>query len=193
MSVTAQAMRCPRCAAVLPADVILVGRRTCPSCAVTLIAEIFPAFFRQTDAGEHPKHVTLDDEAACFHHPDKKAVRVCESCGRFVCALCDIALMNRHICPSCVQTVKRNDADSGGRLQRSRLLLDEIALSLAVLPLLAWPFTIVTAPAAFILAVRQWKRPVSIIPRSRGRLVVAMLFSLLQMIGWTVAIVMLIR
>ena len=69
-------------------------------------------------------------------------------------------------------------------LTRRRVLHDEIALSMAVLPLLAWPFTIATAPTAIIWALRHWNSPTSILPRTKVRFLVAILIASLQIAAW---------
>ena len=66
------------------------------------------------------------------------------------------------------------------RLQKHLMkhcLFDSIALALAVLPALFVYPAILTGPAVFYLAIRYWKRPSSIIPRSKWRFVVALLFA----------------
>lgn len=187
----AQPLKCSRCKTVLPLETVLAGGRTaCPSCHVPLIAEAFPALFRGAARGEQPQAVLQDGEAGCFYHADKRAVRACEDCGRFICALCDIEVVDRHVCPVCVQTANRKGKHE--RLQRSRLLHDEIALAVALLPLLIWPVTLLTAPAAMYLALRHWKTPLSVLPRTRIRLVLAMFFALLQIVGWIALLIVII-
>jgi hypothetical protein len=121
----------------------------------------------------------MDDEASCFYHPDKRAVIPCDSCGRFLCSLCDIELNNRHICASCLETGQEKGKIKN--LENHRKLHDSIALHLAVLP-------IVTAPVAFYLAIRHWKTPSSVIPRSKIRQILALLISGGQMVGWSALI-----
>jgi hypothetical protein len=63
-------------------------------------------------------------------------------------------------------------------------LYDNIALSLAVYPLLIFYFTIVTAPTALFIAIRFWNAPRSIVHRTRARLVLAILIAGLEIAGW---------
>ena len=65
-----------------------------------------------------------------------------------------------------------------------RTLYDAIALSLAILPLLIFYFTIVTAPIALYLAIRYWNAPLSIVHRTKLRLVLAALLATAQIVGW---------
>jgi len=49
--------------------------------------EVFPAFFCGGAGGRLSGYAGhADTEAACFYHPQKKAVIPCDSCGRFLCA-----------------------------------------------------------------------------------------------------------
>ena len=186
-----QTLRCPRCKAALPLEVVSAADRTsCPSCDVTLIAAAFPALFRGPRKGEKAQALLVDGEAGCFYHPDKKAERACDNCGRFVCALCDIELAEQHVCPTCVGTRKKKGQHN--RLQRNRMLYDEVALALALLPLLIWPLTLLTAPAALGMAIYHWNKPTGVIPRSRIRFVLAILFALLEMAGWAALFIVLI-
>jgi hypothetical protein len=133
-------------------------------------------------------------ESSCFYHPHKRAVLPCESCGRFLCSLCDVELSGQHLCPGCLETGKRKGRLE--QLQNHRLRYDKIALGLAVLPVLliatAW-FTIVTAPAAMFVAIRHWKSPSSLLTQSKVRFVVAMLIAGLQLAGWGWLVIVLLR
>ena len=126
------------------------------------------------------------DEATCFYHPQKKAVLPCEGCGRFLCALCDCELHGQHFCPVCLEVGRKKRKIKS--LENERTLYDRIALALAVLPMLIFYFTFVTAPAALFIALRHWNSPRSIVRPSRIRLVLAIIFASLQIIGWVVVI-----
>src|SRR5262249_42848581 len=158
----------------------------CPACAVPLQVEIFPALFRRTAAGRDGENVLVENESACFYHPQKKAVLPCEGCGRFLCALCDCELQGQHFCPVCLETGKKK-----GRIQRlenERTLYDSIALSLAVYPLLIFYLTIFTAPLPLFVALWALKAPRSIIHRTRLRLILAIVIASLEITGWAVGI-----
>ena len=53
------------------------------------------------------------------------------------------------------------------------MLYDKIALALAVYPMLLFYLTFFTAPMAIFVAIRYWKAPASILPRTRIRSVIA--------------------
>ncbi|MEZ4601489.1 MAG: B-box zinc finger protein [Syntrophotaleaceae bacterium] len=176
-------MACPGCGRTLPGTLYNRARPVpCPHCRAVLEISVFPAFYRD-DKPVSAQNVLAEGEANCFNHPQKKAVSVCEDCGRFLCALCEVVIGSRHTCPDCIET---------GRIQGSkqdlvirRTMHDSIALSLALLPALIWPVTLLTAPAALFYAIRHWKSPTSILPRTKIRYLSAILFALLQVGGWT--------
>ncbi len=174
---------CTSCGRLLPV-LSGTGLRTirCAGCDAYLQVEVFPAFFRgiaNTGIGET---LGSEGEARCFYHETKRAAAVCEECGRFLCSLCELRIGGRIVCPSCVE---RGRADgSMEALITRRTLFDGIALSLSLLPLLIFFVTPVTAPMAIYIAVRYWKKPGSILPRTRFRFVLAILFASLQVAGW---------
>lgn len=185
MPAAAQLIACPKCKAVLgPEFFNQPAWQSCPSCAANLRVEVFPALFRE-DKTVAAERVTLEGEASCFYHPEKKASVVCDACGRFLCALCDMDFDGRHICPSCLEAGRHKGKII--KLQNSRTRHDRIALSLAVLPLLIFYFTVFTAPAALFYSIRHWKSPGSIAPNWRRlNLTIAIAFASAQIIGWVV-------
>ncbi|HZR47536.1 MAG TPA: hypothetical protein VFA47_12565 [Candidatus Manganitrophaceae bacterium] len=70
------------------------------------------------------------------------------------------------------------------KMVNHRVLYDNISLSLAILPLLIFWFTIITAPIAIYFILRHWKSPSSILPRTKVRFVLAFLLAVLQITGW---------
>ena len=69
-------------------------------------------------------------------------------------------------------------------LETTMVRYDSIALSLAVLPLLIFWLTLITAPIALYYCIKYWNTPVSIIKRSKLTFIVAALFATLELIGW---------
>ena len=156
-----------------------------------LQAHVFPALFRPLTPGTAGEAVASDQESSCFNHPQKRAVVPCDSCGRFLCALCDLELDGRHLCPTCVESGAKKGKLAN--LQRERVLCDRMALMLAALPLLMWPVTVITAPATLYLVLRYWNAPRSITSVSRARFVVAAVLAALQILGWIIVVAMIIR
>ena len=178
---------CPKCNGPLPESAINRPDLTpCPVCASPLQVEIFPALFRRAAVGRDGEAVLVETESTCFYHPQKKAVLPCEACGRFLCVLCDCELHGKHYCPACLEVGRKKRKIKS--LETERTLYDSLALSLAVLPLLMFYLTFITAPAALYMALRYWNAPRSIVHRSKIRLVLAITFASLQIIGWVIAI-----
>ncbi len=183
---------CPRCKTALTESVLNQPELIpCPVCAVPLQVQVFPALFRQATAGRDGEAVLMETESACFYHPQKKAVLPCEGCGRFLCALCDCELHGQHFCPACLEVGRKKRKIKS--LENERTLYDSIALALAVVPLVIFYLTFITAPAALYVAFRFWNAPRSLVHRSRIRLVLAIIFASLQIAGWVVGIYFLVN
>jgi len=181
-------VQCPECQAWLLEGVFnQPDLSPCPACGVPLQVEVFPALFRRINPGQGGETIVVEGEAGCFYHPQKKAVIHCQSCGRFLCALCDCELNGQHLCPACLEAGKMRGKIKN--LEDRRTLYDSIALSLAVLPLLIFYFTLITAPVALFIAIRYWNAPRSLVRRTRIRYVAAIVLSSLQIAGWGILFV----
>lgn len=157
----------------------------CPECGTLTRLHVFNSALKEIEPHK-PQPVILSDDAGCFYHPSKKAVVPCESCGRFLCALCDIDLDGRHICFSCMESDSRKE--TAQHMETYRFLPDGLAIRLSTLPLLSVIFsflTCITAPFCIYFTIRHWNAESSITPRrKRLRFVLALLFSTLQVVGW---------
>lgn len=165
----------------------------CPSCNADIQVVAFPALIRETMAGEAGKTLLVDDESSCFYHPTKQAEVPCDACGRFLCSLCDIDFYGKHLCPVCFE--KGSEKGKLERLQNRRIIYDDLALFLAVVPLLLYVVpplfyfvTVLTAPAALFVAIRYWNRPLSVVRKSRWRFVAAILIAGMEVLGWAIYI-----
>lgn len=177
------AVACPRCHSSLPGALCNTGAPVhCPACDNQIQMEIFPAFFKPVGGGSAGEVIVEEGVSSCFYHEQKKAVVHCDGCGRFLCALCDLDLNGRHLCPACLQTGKKKGKMP--ELENRRTIYDSAALSTALLPLIMWPVTLVTAPVAIYLAILSFFRPSSLIPRTRIRAWLALAFGFLQLAGW---------
>lgn len=177
---------CSKCKAILPAEQYNAEFVPCPSCASSISVVVFPALFREPIVTP-AEHLVIEGEASCFYHPQKKAALPCDSCGRFLCALCDVELGGQHLCPACLESGKKKGKLKS--LENQRVLYDRIALVAAVLPLLlVWP-SLIGAPIALYIAIRYWNAPGSILGRSKVRFVIAIILSALQIIAWISVII----
>lgn len=169
---------------MLPRQVFnLEAGGACPQCNSRVDVTVFPALFADP-ALEQDSGVarSSEEQAGCFYHPHKEAAVPCAGCGLFLCTLCATEIGGRQICPKCLETeLKQPD---GATLANHRTLYGHMAFTLALLPLLIWPVTLLTAPAALFIAIRYWKKPGSLVSRSRWRAVVAIVAASLQIFGW---------
>lgn len=156
----------------------------CPACAVPLRVVVFPALFRKISPGAGGEAVMVEGESSCFYHPQKKAQLPCDSCGRFLCALCDCELNGQHLCPACLEAGRTKGKIKG--LDNQRTCYDTIALALAVYPMLIFYFTLITAPMALFIAIRYWKTPPSLVRRGKFRFVAAIIVASLQIACWAI-------
>jgi hypothetical protein len=181
---------CPKCRAWLLDDVFdRQEMAPCPSCGTPLQIEAFPALFRAIDLGQSAEPVMLEGESSCFFHPQKKAVVPCAGCGRFLCALCDCQLDGQHLCPTCLDTgISKGKITS---LDKQRTRYDTIALGLALIPILIFYFTLITAPMALFVAIRYWKAPRSLVRRNSIRFILAIIIASCEIGGWVIFFILL--
>jgi hypothetical protein len=181
-------LSCPRCRTPLPGS-----RYTdalpfpCSGCRRELRVQVYPALYRGPAPARTGEVVANGSEASCFYHPRKKAAVICAVCGRFLCSLCEVQLAGRCLCPSCIDSGRQKEGLV--ELVTERPLHDGIALALAIAPMLFVFATIVTAPIAIYYSIRHWRSPGSILPRSRIRLVAAIVIAFLQLAGWSALLV----
>jgi hypothetical protein len=173
---------CSQCAAPLPVEFLNAPElRPCTGCAAPVRAELFPAFFRETAVGGQGEALLVDSEASCFYHLQKRAAAVCAACGRFLCGLCDVEMEGAHYCPDCLHQSQQKG--KLGSIDNSRRLMDLLAFHLALGGIVIFYFAIVTAPLAVYFGFKHWNTPLSIVRRSRWRLVAAIVLGSLQILG----------
>jgi hypothetical protein len=175
---------CPACDEVLS---VAEGGAVvpCPRCGAATETLVFPALYG-SGANLAQAADSLPGESTCFHHPGRVAVVACAGCGRFLCALCDLDLGDRHVCPACLHAEHRVGGPVGRSVSRI-VQYDSLALALALIPplsLIFWILSLFAAPAAVFLAIRFWRRPMSLLPRSRVRFALALIAGLATIVGW---------
>ncbi len=121
-------------------------------------------------------------EASCFYHPLKRAVVPCDRCGRFLCGLCQVEFLGQNWCPRCIQA--SSEKGQLTHLDPSRTLYDNLALMLAIVPVLLIFATIITAPLTLYIVIRYWRAPSSILPRTKIRFYIAALLATIQIGAW---------
>jgi hypothetical protein len=164
--VNAQGIACPSCRAPLPEAAWQNGPVQCPACRKGIELEVFPALFAGPRIGRPGEPLVDASEASCFFHAEKRAAVACESCGRFLCALCDLEVDGRHICPSCLAAGRKKGAMKG--LDQFRLSWPGIALLMAiVLPLAFYPLTPLWGASALVALAIGLRKPGSITGRRR--------------------------
>jgi len=173
---------CARCTMPLPKWELSAGdQAVCTLCSSRNTVRVFPAAFTHNNAPAIPEGAA-EGEAACFDHPNKKAVAACKQCGRFLCQLCAVQFGNENWCPSCVA------AGAGqakvAHTETARTLYDSIAFTMPLASLLLWPFTIIAGPASIAITAMKWKQPLSIVRRTRWRFVVGLVLGLAETVGW---------
>jgi hypothetical protein len=177
-------IRCTKCAAPLDYESFNTQAFSpCAACGTLSRVDVFPAVYKDLSTRASGESALMDDEASCFYHPNKQAAVSCSSCGRFLCSLCDVDFNGRHLCAACLESGKTK-----GKIQdmeNHRFLYDNMALALAFFPLIIFPITILTAPLAVFFVIRYWKRPSSIIKRSKIRQLIALLICGIEITGWS--------
>jgi len=177
-------LSCTSCRAAVPLD-DLAGTTPvrCPRCRAALEISVFPALFRPFEPGRPGESLLAEEESACFYHPKKRAVIPCESCGRFLCALCDLDLNGTHYCALCLETARGRGTFPS--LENRRTCHDRVAMAVAVYPLLLFFYpTLVTAPVAVFLSARALRMPGSLVHGSRIRCIAAMLIAVAEIVAW---------
>jgi hypothetical protein len=153
----------------------------CTLCGAENQVRVFPAILQLQPPGSQAEAAT-EGEAACFDHPAKRALAACRQCGRFVCGICAVDFAGETWCPSCIAAGA--GAAREAKLETSRTLYDSVVLTLPLVSLIAWPFTIIAAPAALALGLLKWNQPLSLVRRNRWRLITGMLIALAEIVGW---------
>lgn len=160
-----------------------VGVMICPRCRTHAEFEAFPALFAGLRIGRPGDALVDASEASCFFHAEKRASVACESCGRFLCALCDLEMDGRHICPTCLAAGRKKGALKN--LDQFRVMWPGVALLMTVvLPLAFYPFTPLFAIGALIVLAVGMRHPGSITGRRKILLyVLAIVFAVAELAG----------
>ncbi len=179
-------LACPKCRGQVPIPES-TGEASvdCPACGKAIQVCVFPAFWRDLRLADTGQAVLSDDECNCFQHENKRAVGACEQCGRFVCALCEIEFDGRKLCPQCIAVGRRR---AGEASENRRIAYGNVALALAVVPILTVWGTVIGAPAALFTVFYYWRRPGSIVGGGKWRFVLAGVLATVQVALWLLVV-----
>ena len=182
---TKRQFSCQRCGLMLPPEVFNTPEpAACPRCHNAIAGRIFPAYVDGPRTGHAGEAIGLDELSGCFFHPDRRAVVPCAECGRFLCALCDLEIQGRHLCPGCLEAGRKKASLAVFRTAHVRW--DNIALMLATVPLLFYFITPFTASAAIFISIWKWRSPKqAMVPYNQGRFIVAILIAGITLAGWS--------
>ncbi|MCD4819927.1 MAG: hypothetical protein K8S23_14685 [Candidatus Cloacimonetes bacterium] len=184
-------VRCPNCQRELSTKIYGLGKNSvCSYCKEPVNWYIFPRYFSKTENNEIPENILIEGESACFYHSDKKAVVTCDQCGKFLCSLCDLELNDKHICPNCFNSGKKNKQNFV--YEESRILYDDLALAIAFWPIFTFYFTILGSLISIFFAIRYWNVNSSVIEQNKSKKIIAIFLSLLEIIFWIILIIYLI-
>jgi hypothetical protein len=182
--------KCPDCKAQLPKEKVGTGFFSCPGCNVQIKIDGFSENTEELPGLPPLKNsevqISESDKISCFFHPLQQAVVSCDFCGRFLCTLCELSFKNATLCPTCLEGQAAPESRKIKELSKGRTMWDAIALALCFFPVIM-PFffylAIFTAPAAFFIAIRFFRRKLSLAPRLRWRFYLAGIVSLCQILG----------
>lgn len=174
-------VRCGQCRAALSLpETTGSGSVPCRFCGAPTRVWLFPVLYRER--GDRPAQALQEEgHSSCMNHPQKRAVAVCDGCGKYLCALCDVDWNGEHLCPSCIG--HRKNADPEGALRTEYIHYDRIALLLALVSIPMWVIGIFIAPIALFLGWRYWNVPWRPVPYRKWTMVLAVLLALLLLAG----------
>jgi hypothetical protein len=199
-------VRCIACGYQIPAEALRTGAPVpCPMCRLEVKAVVLPAIGKITAVPPSlPAEAPGPGDAVCFYSPGRKATHTCGHCGVFISEAWTAKWGSETVCLKCLEDLRNRRKDA--RFEARRTLWDNAALGTALLPfgvclplallgpmgppfmMIALMGSVITAPAALALSLFAWKKPSSLVPRSRWRVVGALLLSLVQCVAWAALI-----
>jgi DNA-directed RNA polymerase subunit M/transcription elongation factor TFIIS len=175
---------CVKCGHLIPWSAVSIENETiCRKCGKLQDITLFSAIYRRLVENAPQAREALPEEATCFYYPEKRAQYVCSLSGRFICEDAATDWEGKKVSIEALLRLKKEEnADS---LKTSAVLYDDIALSVAIFPLIIWPLTIFTPAIVYYYVFRYWgKGPTGLMRKSRWRYLVAFLIATLQWVFW---------
>lgn len=177
-------LTCPACGTALgPYGLDAVQEAHCPSCRANLRGQVFRAWHTPPPTPGAKFDRAMDGEAVCFFHPANRALLACDSCGRFVCSVCDLPVGARHLCPVCLS--KGLGKEKLADIVPKRFLWSRLSFTVGAWPLLLffalWWAYLVTGGLAVISGIIGLRKPGSLVQgRQIGYAVVGIVCGLIQ-------------
>lgn len=187
-------LACPACgspkSAGFPPD---STSTTCLACRKPVDALLLPRAYTPVLPPPLPSASPAPGDALCFYDSSQKATCLCSQCGVLVSDSWSAHWGSRKVCLRCLEKLRESGRDSN--FESTRLMWDNVCLLLSLsICLVIFPyFAILTAPAALVLGIRAWNHPRSLIPRSRFRLITALVLSSLQILGMLAGIYFIVK
>lgn len=177
-------LQCPTCRNVLDVNrEVLSLDDQCPVCRCSIDIKVFPRLFR-----EPVRHIEMktpgEEEATCTFFPELKADKVCDECGCLMSEKASAKWGDDDLCLPCLHRL-REEVKAPSFLANAPLNDNR---ALALVTLLA-PMSLITAPIALWLLLRNRKKATGLFPRSRWRWWTALILSIGLIIGWAVLLV----
>ncbi len=159
---------CPKCGQDLNSPIPEKG--ACSHCRQIVYLWTFARLVRRPAPEPSPSGA---DGAICYFHDARAALAACQSCGRYVCELCELKLEGRQICPDCFNRGLLNQQWSS--LRQHEILYDTLALELAFAGWFLWMLAPLLDAYIVYLLLRHWNGPrACLLPRNRWRFYLAM-------------------
>ena len=174
-------LRCSACghAMALPNEVGAADL-SCGHCSAITRFWLFPALFRPRKSAE-AQLIVDEGHSSCMNHPDKKATTVCDGCGKYLCALCDIDWAGEHLCSTCIEH-RRDGANN--ELKTEYIHYDRIVFAMAVVSMFLYFFGVIVAPIALYIGWRYWKETWRPVPYRKWGMIFSIILSFIVMAIW---------
>jgi len=180
MSAVALTIFCQGCKKPLPIDAEQNGQvRGCPSCSRGFRIDLFPALIKKEEPSNRPRSTTHEAQSTCFYHENYQAKVACESCGRFLCDLCDVPFLGGHHCVRCIENMQEEKAPT---LVNSEFRWLNMAAMVFLISIPFWFMSLLTFPLALIMIIKHFRRKNPVLPTSKHEIVTAILAGLLWVV-----------
>lgn len=151
---------CCKCKSPLPVSPRNNGLYlACPTCGSQFRIDIFQALNKKKRSTA-PQALTESSQATCFYHEEYQAEIACDSCGRFLCGLCDIKFHGGHHCANCIASLKNESS----KLVRSETGWAGLVFLILFVSMFLWFMSFLLIPAALFLYFKKGRGPQRVLP-----------------------------